>query len=203
MKTLFGTIAITVILCGVTITHGEEVNLQPGTPEYYQAHIVDRYSFDDGMMKQIFTNMIRNGKVTQVLNTNSLLVELSRKLPSGAIGVDNIIVEVFCAGDYKTNDTLLVKAPDDIMPVVYPHYECLTSDGSTILFPVFDVYIPEKSISYEEYLEVYKKDNTPKTSITIEKILSFPTRSMMRENQHQSYAEKRREQSSSESDQKK
>jgi hypothetical protein len=141
----------------------------PGTREYYSKHIEGRYRYENGAMVAVAQPQVAplspgvirttvapkalTGTVVQVAGTNDVIVRTSRRMPSGADKPEYAVLQLGMVNG--------ISVGQDIATNVVPagSYQCVLASGVTNILAGFRVHENPRTITYDEYLEVFKRDS--------------------------------------------
>jgi hypothetical protein len=133
---------------------------QGGTREFYDRFVKDRFILKDGTMQRlpaqstVRTNAL-SGRVVQILDASNVVVAVSETLPSGASAEVSCIVLLDTTEGLSAGQPFLRGVAPDKM------HRCVTEGGTTNMVRGYRLPPePPRSISFEEYLEVFKADSS-------------------------------------------
>ena len=135
---------------------------QPGTQEYYDRNILGKYYYKDGKMKEIRSYEYYEdyfsfeGKVEQFLPDGRIVIGEIERMPSGVQKMHYVVIAPLEAATNRNSDSVAY-----ILDKQSRKEETITlSDGQKKWAVSFVEAPPAKSISFDEYMEVYRKESS-------------------------------------------
>ncbi len=141
----------------------------PGTREYYSKHIEGRYRYEKekmvpaalplgapivpGVYRSTAVQIALIATVVQVAGTNEVIVRTSQKMPSGADKQGYAVLQLGNVNGISVGQEIVTNVVRNFS------YRCFLDSGMTNTLAGFRVQENPRTITYDEYLEVFNRDS--------------------------------------------